>query len=122
LFTKDDLKTGDILELRDGRKGLVLRDTGERGDVISGPGYYCPLENITEDFKHQVFPRDGNEIVRVYRPWFNCAFHKLSVSDSKLIWERKDVKRVTLGEAVEILRQHYRTHNVVIEVDIKDGQ
>ena len=83
-FSKSDLKTGMIVEQRDGIKATVLLGTAN-GDIIAGGTWYPIKQNLKEDLKgvygHQY------DIVKVYQPNSNMSYLNVKHIHT-LVWER----------------------------------
>lgn len=102
-FTKSDLKTGMVVEYRNGSRRLVLRDyqgTGE--DILIGSGWRS-LNDYTEDLADSDDDKDY-DIMKVYVAINYCD--TLYLLDSKcckcrVVWERKEIKEVTLEQIAE---------------------
>lgn len=88
-MTKSDLKTGMILELRNGEKAMVLIGT-EHGDIFSGENWGS-LNNTFRDDLSSVYSKPG-DVIKIYQPITNMYYlNKLfNLIDTKLIWERKE--------------------------------
>ena len=102
-FTKDMLKTGMIIEYRNGEKHIVLKDT-PRGDIFSDVynNIYSDTKNWNEELKFIGYDDNSWDIVKVYQPIQYWSYLSTYDNDIKLIWERKErVKRefkiVTVG-------------------------
>jgi len=119
-FTKDMLKTGMIVEYRNGGRRIVLKDT-THGDVFGGlndTGYGDP-KGWNEELK-SIYNGNSWDIVKVYQPIQYWSYLSTYDNDIKLIWERKErVKRefeiVTNGNTYYISMVtndvHYYLHN-----------
>ena len=114
---KFDLKTGMIVEDREKKRFLVLRDTRLYNDddearhilvnIKDGCNHLLSYFDIDLTFKN------GNtryDIVKVYQPsYMGNIFRKNVLGDSEitknmeLLWERKEVKELTMEELEEIL-------------------
>lgn len=101
-FTKDELKTGMVVKLRDGDFYLVY---GER--LFSDYGYR-EIDNYNEDLTH-TFGGDRCDIVEVYDV-NNYASGLKDILDhpGTLIWSREPNEReISSEEAFKILKEHY---------------
>jgi hypothetical protein len=86
-FTKSDLKTGMILECRNGEITTVLLGT-ENGDIVAGDTWGS-IDSIDEDFKN--IYDESYDVVKIYQPVANIYYLKTEWLDSKdyrLLWER----------------------------------
>ena len=93
-FTKDMLKTGMIIEYRNGWRRIVLKDTNN-GDVFGGLNDtgYGDTKNWTEELK-SIYCDNSWDIMKVYQPIHVGHYLSTNNKDIKLIWERKErVKR-----------------------------
>jgi hypothetical protein len=86
---KSDLKSGMIVEWRDGRKAIVLKDT-PFGDFFIGKRHE-PMDNYSEDLKHAFKDIDVMKVYKPNEPWQAKSFIKEdSISNMELIYNRKD--------------------------------
>lgn len=97
-MTKEELKTGIILELMDGRIAMVLLGT-QNGDIVSGDAWF-PLGDYSND---EMFGKEikSVSVKKVYQPKSNFDYlseKSLNVSSANLIWERKSKKEMTISE------------------------
>ena len=100
-MTLDELKTGMIVETRDGDSYIVMRDFIDDGDILAGLscnnkilGTWTSLSNYNQDMTHSGVP--CLDIVGVY------ASYPYSVdTPTRLLWERKEYKEVTMQEIEE---------------------
>lgn len=90
-FTKADLKDGMVVAYRDGKRRLVLNNR-----LVGKDGYY-ELNMYTEDMKDKECSE--RDIMRVFKiviiTTLNRIFH---IENLELIWEREEVKRMTVEE------------------------
>ena len=90
MFTKDMLKDGMIIELRNGNRFIMING------CLVGKSTYCSLEWHRSDLTSQL---DSNmDVVKVFEVKTPCTFISILDNTGKLIWERKDVKEVTVEE------------------------
>jgi hypothetical protein len=95
-FTKDKLESGMVVEYRNGERRLVVNR------LFIGEIAYGSLGNFDENLKHKC----GNselDIVKVYKAYdnsFECMFKDYNLT---LIWERKEVVKLTVKEICEKL-------------------
>ena len=87
---KSDLKSGMIIERRNGEKGIVLLNTSN-GDIIGGAGggdnkTWCGLYNYREDLTYGSL--EHATVVKVYNAGSNMNFGSFNEYDLKLIWTR----------------------------------
>lgn len=86
-FTKQDLKTGMVVELRNGKCAMVLLGT-ENGDIISGTTWF-PIDGFGEKLTRGV----DYDVIKIYQPTSNRDFlydGKIHIDEANLIWERKE--------------------------------
>lgn len=100
-FTKSDLKTGMVVEYKNGTRRLVLEIN--ESIFLSGDMYTKPCDFITlyNDNLEQIEDRDKtiNKVFEIKRP---CVISEIFNSDNlHLIWERKKILEVTMDEVAE---------------------
>lgn len=91
---KSDLEAGMIVDTRDGRRFLLVKDTSE-GDIIINDNGWNRLCYYNDDLTSEFRDLD---IVRVYKGKFGGFTYMLS--ESPLIWERKEMPTLTDAERV----------------------
>jgi hypothetical protein len=96
---KSDLKTGMIIETREGETGLILKDNVLGIDaVVFNESSWTELKDFGEDLKWNFLatkPRDHNvDICKVYKPDLPTGFlsRKSRFETMELLWERKKEK------------------------------
>ena len=101
-MTLNDLKTGMIVKTRNGNSYIVMRDFIDAGDVLAGlscsniiSGTWTSLSNYNQDMTHPT--RAFLDIVNVYASSVYSAD-----TPTKLLWERKEYKEVTMSEIEEM--------------------
>lgn len=105
VFTKEDLKNGDVILRRNGEVEIVILETGT---CVSTTGF-MRVSAINEDLTHGVGDWDDNEwdIVAVRRPKsdYQCSFDAFESELGELVYdrERDTVKEMTIGEIEEQL-------------------
>lgn len=100
-MTLNDLKTGMIVKIREGSSYIIMRDFIDEGDILAGlscnnviSNTWTSLSNYNQDMTHSELP--NLDIVSVY------ASPEYSVdTPTKLLWERKEYKEVTIQEIQE---------------------
>lgn len=110
---KSDLRSGMLIERRDGKIGLVLMDTGQKrgcADVIASNGgcddtLWCPLSNFRNDLTNRFSERF--DIIAVYSITSNMHAASFSKERRELLWQRIDVKEYTHAELVEKLGENF---------------
>lgn len=102
-MTKDELKSGMILERRDGKKFLLFRDVYTRSTIdmgtngrdravaIDGSGKYFRLLDYSDNLCF-LNPKRENDIVRVWFPHFLADIFKESRLTADVLWERPKEK------------------------------
>jgi hypothetical protein len=111
-MTKSELKTGMVVTRRDGMKLTVYRNCGcsfghtIHNDVIVN-GYsenWHPLDNYTEDLlNNKGYPEyDIVKVELVHHP-YDYNRYPFNAERVKTLWERKDVKKMTVAEIESIL-------------------
>lgn len=100
-MTLNDLKTGMIVKTREGKYNIVMRDFIDAGDILAGlsfnnkiSGTWTSLSNYNQDMTHCALP--NLDIVNVYASSVYSAD-----TPTKLLWERKEYKEVTMQEIEE---------------------
>ena len=105
-MTKKDLKSGMIALLRSGDRYLVLTNCDtkrygkqdfcliRRSGFLTGNQYNDDLTNNHGDDKDY-------DIAKIYSPFVCGTTHEMALDD--LIWEREDVKEMTVSEIEEKL-------------------
>lgn len=121
-FTKQDLKTGMIIELRNGKKAMILLGT-KNGDIFGGE-IYGSLDNFDYNLKNNTPYNDLSkkyveqiDIIKVYQPILNYLSNGIfgkNTDNYDLIWERREephpremtVKEIEkeLGYSVKIVK------------------
>lgn len=92
-FTKADLEDGMVVEQRDGNMYLVLAGKAVR------KGRCNHIDGYTDDLKWEGYT--GGDIVKVYRitpESLGCIEDVFIKSNLELIWERTELKKMTVEE------------------------
>lgn len=102
-FTKSDLKTGMVVEYRNGSRRLVLRDYQGTGEDLLIGDRWSSFNFYNEDLTYSSGDKDY-DIMKVYVAINYCD--TLYLLDSKcckcrVVWERKEIKEVTLEQIAE---------------------
>lgn len=93
-FTKADLESGMVVEYRYEHLGkrIVI------GEMLVGKDGYAMLEEYNDDLK-KVKGSDELDIIKVYKIKDACPLiNIMKGSNLKLIWERKEPKKMTVEE------------------------
>lgn len=100
-MTLNDLKTGMIVKTREGKYHIIMRDFIDQGDILAGLSYdnrisnsWINLSKYNQDMTHSEIP--SLDIVDVYASSVYSAD-----TPTKLLWERKEYKEVTMQEIEE---------------------
>lgn len=100
-MTLNDLKTGMIVKTREGKYHIIMRDFIDQGDILAGLSYdnrisnsWINLSKYNQDMTHSEIP--SLDIVDVYASSVYSAD-----TPTKLLWERKKHKEVTMQEIEE---------------------
>ena len=101
-MTLNDLKTGMIVTTRKGDSYIVMRDFIDYGDVLAGLSCnniisetWISLSAYNKDMTHPTLP--NIDIMSVYA---SSAYS--ADTPTKLLWERKEYKEVTMSEIEEM--------------------
>lgn len=95
-MTKKDLKVGYVVEFEDKNLAMVLPSCSN--DLcFSGASEYGPLTDINDDLTLSPF-YTNEKIIKVYGLSNNAEAHLLSKDGRKLLWQREEIKEVTLSE------------------------
>ena len=99
-FTKEDLKTGDVIQCRGGLVGIVIREL----DTIVTQCSYLDMANYEQDLTSR-FGNDKFDIVAVRRPKKkgDCQLLACKYQWGDLIYERPEVVEMTLAEVCKLL-------------------
>jgi hypothetical protein len=97
-FTKANLESGMVVECRNGKRFLVLRDK-----LLNGTRWRA-IENYTSELKECVNGTYPYDIMKVYDTIGVTSLAGVFVDDNLiLIWERKEVEEMTLEEVCRLL-------------------
>ena len=100
---KSDLKTGMLVEYRNGKIGKVLKDTGAE-DVIAGRGTgFMPLLSYREDLTTINRSSADYDIMKVYKYSALGLVGSYDIERYILAYERNEVKGYTIKELEEII-------------------
>ena len=126
VFTKSDLKNGDVIVRRNGNVGVVMVDLG----VLIADDGWNDLDDINEDLTDCdtiVYDDEGYDIVKVYRPRskYQCQFYSDAYTDGELIYDReRDTKPLYNGKVVCVDNRGHNEHHYTVGkiYEIKDGK
>lgn len=97
-FTKANFESGMVVECRNGKRFLVLRDK-----LLNGTRWRA-IENYTSELKECVNGTYPYDIMKVYDTIGVTSLAGVFVDDNLiLIWERKEVEEMTLAEVCKLL-------------------
>jgi len=96
---KLELKSGDVVELREEKGKYILLLGTEKGDVLFCPetGMWDTLDTLTDDFKNDA-GYEELDFMKISRP---NTFHKLTKFRStalNVIWTRDEPKKMTVSQ------------------------
>lgn len=120
VFTKDDLKNGDIILRNNGEVEIAIVD---RGVFVSARGWMS-LNNVNEDLTHNGHD-SGWDIKQVRRPTSEgqCQFCAFSYEWGELVYDReRDTKPLYNGKVVCIDAGNNDCYTVGKIYQFKDGQ
>lgn len=105
IFTKADLKNGDVIKRRNGNVGIVCVDTGT---IIVGRGWDS-LDEINPDLTFKPSSSGQSDIVKVLRPTkpSDCQFDAFSCNLGTLVYDRErddpEVEEMTMDDVCKAL-------------------
>ena len=101
MFTKDDLKVGYLVEVRDGRFAHLV-DTIDNGMCLNYENGWDTLRVYNNDLTSR--GSDRLDIIEVYGFTIKGYHaHKFEVRDRKLLWKREEVKEMTIEDIQKVL-------------------
>ena len=102
-MTKDDLKTGMVVEIEDGREFVVVKDS-IFGDLLIGRNVNFDLLDFLNNMNHKTYEKYN--IAKVYKPldYANVCLNPTK-SSRTLIWQRKEPKEIPMSEVMDILAE-----------------
>ena len=87
-FTKKDLRTGDIVVLRDRELGVVI---AEKEVILYQNIGMAFLDDYLEDLLYdRLFEEPENDIMEVMRGWFGSPISFLDPYNGQLVFKRED--------------------------------
>lgn len=94
-FTKSDLKSGMVVEYRNGTRRMVV------DDMLVGVEGYGRLEYHNENLTNKC-GLTGLDIMRIYKIRMSNEFEEIVKDENlELIWERKEPKKMTFKEKLK---------------------
>ena len=113
-LTKEDLKTGMIVEYRDKTRGIII------GDTIVEPDTFLSTSKLTDDLKCSDSHYPNNDITKVYEGKEDDSFRNMLLYPGKLIWQRYETKEISMDEAMKIIAKHIGTKDFKIKDPISE--
>ena len=113
-LTKDDLKTGMIIEYRDKTRGIII------GDTIVEPNTFLSMSNLTDNLKYSNSHYPNNDIMKVYEGKKDNSFRNMLSYPGKLIWQRYETREISMDEAMKIIAKHIGTKDFKIKDPISE--
>lgn len=113
-LTKEDLKTGMIIEYRDKTRGIII------GDTIVEPDTFLSMSNLTYNLKYSNSHCPHNDIMKVYEGKENHSFGNMLSYPGKLIWQRYETREIPMDEAMKIIAEHIGTKDFKITDHISE--
>lgn len=108
-LTKEDLKTGMIVEYRDKTRGIII------GDTIVEPDTFLSTSKLTDDLKCSDSHYPNNDITKVYEGKEDNSFRNMLLYPGKLIWQRYETREISMDEAMKIIAKHIGTKDFKIK-------
>lgn len=103
MFTKKDLKVGQLVDCKNGNRYLVLQ--AKNGMFLSREIGWESLSNYDESLKNKHL--SSFDIVKVYSIDNKCECCSFEDENLTLIWERKTVKEISAEEAAKLLKEKF---------------
>lgn len=102
MFTKNDLKTGDLLKDRCNDLKRVMLGT-DFGDIVVYPNskFYGRLSNYNNDLTNK--QTNSRDITEAYRPKYEDRVTSTDLDDYTLVYQREKTKEMTVAEVSEAL-------------------
>ena len=113
-LTKEDLKTGMIIEYRDKTRGIII------GDTIVEPNTFLSMSNLTDNLKYSNSHYPNNDIMKVYEGKKDNSFRNMLSYPGKLIWQRYETREISMDEAMKIIAKHIGTKDFKIKDPISE--
>lgn len=107
-LTKEDLKTGMIVEYRDKSRGVII------GNTIVEPDTFLSTSKLTDDLKCSDSHYPDNDIMKVYEGKEDHSFGNMLSNSGKLIWQRYETREISMDEAMKIIAKHIGTSDFKI--------
>lgn len=113
-LTKEDLKTGMIVEYRDKSRGVII------GDTIVELDTFLSTSKLTDDLKCSDSHYPNNDITKVYEGKEDDSFRNMLLYPGKLIWQRYETREISMDEAMKIIAEHIETKDFKITDPISE--
>ena len=113
-LTKDDLKTGMIIEYRNKSRGVII------GDTIVELNTFLSMSNLTDNLKYSNSHYPNNDIMKVYEGKKDNSFRNMLSYPGKLIWQRYETREISMDEAMKIIAKHIGTKDFKIKDPISE--
>lgn len=113
-LTKEDLKTGMIVEYRDKTRGIII------GDTIVELDTFLFMSNLTDNLKCSDSHYPNNDIIKVYEGREGNSFGNMLSYPGKLIWQRYETREISMDEAMKIIAKHIGTKDFKITDPISE--
>ena len=113
-LTKEDLKTGMIVEYRDKTRGIII------GDTIVELDAFLSMSNLTDNLKYSNSHYPNNDIMKVYEGKKDNSFRNMLSYPGKLIWQRYETREISMDEAMKIIAKHIGTKDFKIKDPISE--
>lgn len=113
-LTKEDLKTGMIVEYRDKSRGIII------GDTIVELDTFLSMSNLTDNLKCSDSHYPNNDIIKVYEGREGNSFGNMLSYPGKLIWQRYETREISMDEAMKIIAKHIGTKDFKIKDPISE--
>lgn len=113
-LTKEDLKTGMVIEYRDKTRGIII------GDTIVEPDTFLSMSNLTYNLKYSNSHCPHNDIMKVYEGKEDHSFGNMLSYPGKLIWQRYETREISMDEAMKIIAKHIGTKDFKIKDPISE--
>lgn len=104
-FTKQDLKTGMMVQVRNGTRYVVMLDTPIKSVLVREHGYFLHLKNYRDDLTSHIRGTDDFEydIVKIYKPRYASDMLIENWGKQILAWTRQeDPIEITIEEIAKM--------------------
>jgi hypothetical protein len=101
-MTKDDLKTGMVVKIRNDMEFLVVKDS-IFGDLLVSRNMNFKLSEFSKGMKHE--SNNSYDIIKVLKPHDYNSFSTKPMKNCQFFWERKEPKEIPMSEVMDILAE-----------------